>query len=1303
MMDRPAKPADSRWTDEQWQAITERGNNVLVAAAAGSGKTAVLVARILRIISDEQKPVDVDRLLVATFTKAAADEMKQRMRQALEEKLSEGAESPHLRRQLALIHRASFTTLHAFCMDVVTRHYARIPLDPGFRVANETEAELLRQDALEDFFETVYGECQEDSPFWGLLERYGGQRGDDGLHELVLRLHDFSRSHPFPDEWLRDAARQFADFRADPSNPLIRHLLAEAAFALDQARAELQAALAVCREPGGPDVYIDTIGGELAALEQLLAAAQAGAWDELAKGFSPDLFGRLKAARGDHLDKQLAERAKAWRDKAKQRMQELGKLLFSRPLAEFADEMRQAAPYMAELADLVIRFGDRYGEMKKAKRLLDFADLEHFALRVLCAGKDADGRLLPTEAALEYREHYEEILIDEFQDTNEVQEAILSLIARPAPGNRFMVGDVKQSIYRFRLAEPGIFLAKYGAYRSGESAGGENGTAIDLSRNFRSRRIVVDTVNFLFRQIMTERAAEIEYTAEAELVCGLDDPEPPDSASLDTELVLIHRDGGEEGHDDARAANAEETEGGLDEIHESETAELEARFVAGRIRELVGLAGKPALRVWDRALGAHRDATYRDFAILLRATSAWAPVFVEQLAHAGIPAYAELSSGYFDAIEVDMMLSLLQVIDNPLQDIPLAGVLRSPIVGLRAEQLARIRLAHPTGTYYEAMLAFLEGAAGSRPTDDTSEEAAEKLAVFLGRLRSWRGEAERGGLSDLIWRIYRETGFYDYMGGLPGGTQRQANLKALYDRARQFEATSLRGLFRFLRFIRRMQESGNDLGAAKTMGEQDNVVRVMSIHKSKGLEFPVVIVAGLAKMFNERDLQGDFLLHRSLGFGPLIVDPETRVSYPSLAHQAIARKLRMEMVAEEMRILYVALTRAKEKLILLGTTRNVENLVQRWHQAAMGAGPKLSAGAIADARSFLDWIGPALLRHPDLAEFREAWKLPAPPGFERKDAARFALRVVPQGRLAGWREAAAGSGGDRAWLARAAAGEVLPAPPGQLVLPDSAAEEKARIPDEVAEWLGWTYPYGEASRLHAKTSVTEVKRLREAASREDEAWPAGQWLPRLPEETDAAVPSESAGGPRRRGGAFSRRPQFLEEKRMSAAERGTAYHAVMQHIPLVPPVDEARVMETIRHMTERDMLLPAQAREIDPRIITGFFGSDFGRRLLGAGHVEREVPFSYILPARDVHLPGGEGLDKETVLIQGVVDCLFEEEDGLVLVDFKTDRVIGDPYRLAASYRVQLDLYARAVQAVRKKTVKQKALYFFDGGHLVTL
>ena len=1251
MNGRPPKPAGSRWTDEQWRAITERGGDVLVAAAAGSGKTAVLVERIIRLISDEKAAVDVDRLLVSTFTKAAADEMRHRIREALERALAENPASVHLRRQLALVHKATVTTIHGFCLEVIRRHFHRIPLDPGFRVAGDTEAELLKQEVLETLFEELYAASGADDPFWELLDRYGGERSDAGLFELVVRLYEFSRSHPFPEEWLRRSAAAFRSGGPPGGAALwMEALLEEARRELEGLRGRLEEALRLCRLPGGPAPYADTIGEDAAALDNLLAAGKTAGWDELREMLGRVEFGRLKPCKGDEYDKNLQDEVKAIRNRVRDGIAALRDELLGREAVTAAEEHAALAPLMERLAEIVIAFGRRFAAAKAEKKLVDFSDLEHFALKALCDGTDDEGRLIPSAAALEYRAYFEEVLIDEYQDTNQVQEAVLSLVSRSGRGNRFMVGDVKQSIYRFRLADPGIFLDKYRMF-SGEP---QRGTAIDLARNFRSRPEVTAGVNFLFRQLMRENTAELDYDEKAELKCGADYPDRAPGEKSAVDVVLIRRTegaasdakgsgvggaaaepalDGRSGTGDAGLSGVSPAPGGSqpdparqadgqaeEERHDMETAELEARFMALTIRELLGLDGGIPFAVVDRETKRYRPVRFRDIVILLRATQSWAPVIAEQLRMAGIPCYAELATGYFEATEVEVMLSLLKIIDNPYQDIPLAAVLRSPMFGLSAEQLARVRLADRKAPYFEAVVRCAD------PESTADPELKAILRDFLDKLEDWRTAASMSPLPDLLLRLYRETGYFDYVGGLPGGIQRQANLKALYDRARQFEATNLRGLFRFLRFIQRMRESGGDLGAAKALGEQEDVVRIMSIHKSKGLEFPVVIVAGLSKMFNLRDAGGDVLMHSRLGIGPRIVDSRLRVSYPSLAHQAIARTMRKETLAEEMRILYVALTRAKEKLILLGTTRNPEALLKTWAACLSARDWPLPAHAVLGARSYLDWIGAALIRHPALKGVREAAGLGLP-GFAAaaEDPSRFSFAILPESRLSALGEAAAAR--SREEEERLAA--VARLAPVRIGSPE--------IERKVRERLEWTYRFEQASRYYAKTTVTELKRLREAEL--------------VREEDDGGFRDDGS----RIAAALHRRPRFLERRRMNAAERGSAYHAVMQQIPLIPGIDAALVGKTLDRMEEREMLTAEQRAEIDPEVIAAFFATDIGRRLLASGDVRREVPFTFGLPVRQLHPEAHPDVAEETVLIQGVIDCMFREDDGLVLIDYKTE------------------------------------------------
>ncbi|MGK9251725.1 helicase-exonuclease AddAB subunit AddA [Paenibacillus humicus] len=1364
------KPEGSTWTDDQWRAITARGEDVLVAAAAGSGKTAVLVERIIRIISED---TDVDRLLVATFTKAAAAEMKERIRTALEAALERDPSSEHLRRQLALLGRASITTLHSFCLDVIRRYYPLIGLDPGFRVANETEAELLRLEVLDELFEERYaGDAGGDGDFLRLADRYGGEKGDEPLYRLVQQLYDFSRSQPWPDDWLRAMAAAFSAGGPEElqGSPWVAALEADIALALGGARLALQEALRMALLPEGPSVYADTLREDLSLVAGLTEAVATRPWDEwrdawqLAGG-----FGRLKSVRGGDADKSLQERVKDLRDEARSLVDELGKELFSRSAKQYAAELEQLAPLMRALAELVIEFDGRYQLAKRKKGLLDFGDLEHYCLQILRADDSRPGSNLPSAAALDYRKQFREVLLDEYQDTNRVQESIVELLTGVAGegegGTRFMVGDVKQSIYRFRLAEPDLFLEKYRLFRparrtealgEAEAAGtdaGAPGRRIDLARNFRSRLQVVDGVNAVFKALMRESVAEMEYDEAAELVLGATYPDPDPPRANRIEFALIDREG--TGGRSVREAPAEQAEGSpeaeqREEAADLQTAQLEARYIAGRIRQL----REEGFAVHDRK--GKRGLAWRDIVILLRATKAWAPILMEELQAAGIPAYAELGSGYFDAVEVEVMLSALRVVDNPYQDIPLAGLLRSPMFGLNAEELAGIRIGGGKGYFYEAVV---------KAADDLLTEGGlrRKLSLFLGKLDEWRDAARQGSLADLIWRIYGETGYYDWAGGLAGGMQRQANLRSLHDRARQFEAGTARGLFRFLRFMDRMRENGGDLGTAGALGEGEDVVRIMSIHKSKGLEFPVVFVAGLGKKFNQQDMSAPFLMHKELGFGPKFIDPDLRLSYPTLPCLAIRRRMRMEMQAEELRVLYVALTRPKEKMILVGTTDDAAKTTERWASALDESG-RLSDYRIASARRFLDWLGPlAGAGMMDIAamplaeaertapedterELRDRPDGESPPASEGaacgstarephagglEPAAESAAADQPAASSDGAAEAAAPAGkplqgrnGFEEWEAgvvpyytlgseAAAAADSGSAGPD----PDELQAVLGMIPIAAGGWeaeverrLSWEYPYGEASRIAAKTSVTEMKRMRGEAYRTEDsaAYEEGPFvdkngLPAVPEALGSHGVSRSAQ-PRTEGSSFRlRRPQFMERKKLTAAEKGTVLHTVMQHLPLAGSINQAAVEDTVAELVRKRILTEEQASAADTASVVAFFEGSLGQRLLRSSKVRREVPFSSTLPAARVY-PGTSASEAgEPVLIQGVVDCLFEEGERLILVDYKTDRLVGGASEAAEKHRFQLELYASAIEAALGRPVDELHIYFLDSREAVQL
>jgi len=796
-----------------------------------------------------------------------------------------------------------------------------------------------------------------------------------------------------------------------------------------------------------------------------------------------------------------------------------------------------------------------------------------------------------------------------------------------------------------------LFLSKYNRFTPG---GEVSGLKIDLARNFRSRGEVLDGTNYLFKQIMGIQVGEIHYDENAELIKG---SQYPEETSYPVELLLIDSEG-----KISEEEREEVLEGGYD-LEDLEQSQLEARLIAKQVKEMV----MERRGVYNPKTKTESPVRYRDIVILLRSMT-WAPQIMEEFKQQGIPIYANLSSGYFDATEVSIMLSLLKVIDNPFQDIPLASVLRSPIVGLNEEELAIIRIVNKKGTFYEALTAFCE----RRPTQE-HEELYAKVRPFLEKLKSWRSNARMESVSDLIWQLFRETKFYDFVGGLAGGKQRQANLRALYDRSRQYEATSFRGLFRFLRFIERMRDRGDDLGTAGAIGEQEDVVRMMTIHSSKGLEFPIVFVAGLARQFNTMDLKKPYMLDKEYGFASKYVNPEKRISYPSLPQLAFKRKKKMEMLAEEMRVLYVALTRAKEKLILVGSVKEVQKTVEKWADAANESDWLLEDFMRASANSYLDWIGPALIRHQDsalLKDFAGQLYTQLIPEEISSHPSRWLLRFYDANEVATFIEEEETEQEIRM----------------EKVRKGKTINQKSDHAGKVFDQLSWAYSYSEAATHRSKQSVTELKRNHEVRDAE-----SGLDLVQ------------------RFSKPIMNRPRFMQEKQLTPAEKGTAMHMVMQHIDLSNPISEETIKLQLENMVQSELLSSEQKEAIEIQWILAFFETEIGQRLLSADKVSREVPFYLNLSAKQVY-PEWDGQD-ESVFVQGVIDCIFEDSQGTVLLDFKTDR-IQDRFKggfaeakpiLEDRYRVQISLYGQALEEIWKSPIKERYLFFFDGGHLLKL
>ena len=1199
------------WTNEQQAAIDSRGQTLLLSAAAGSGKTAVLVERIIRRLLDKEYPIDITELLVVTFTKAAAAEMRDRIGTALMKALSE-TKDPRVERQLALLPSAQISTLHAFCQHVIRKYFYTIDLDPAFSIAGEEELNLLRRQVLEDVFLSYYEDDEKASILYPLADMFGSDRGDDILMDTVSRMYTYARSLAWPEHWLKEAARAY-DVAPDaviddmvwagPIKDAVRRILEEDARLYDGVLYHLRQ-----REAFAP--ACDTFVAEQAALRQ---AAQARSWNDLSRFVRAIDFPRLKSLRKlSDDDKAVWERCKKVRDDIKKDViKTLQAVYFSATPEEWLDGMRAMKSVMDGLVTLTLDFAQAYGAVKKEKGWIDFSDLEHFCLQILLAPDASPEHPVPSAAAEELRSQYEEVFIDEYQDTNGVQELITRLVS--GEDNRFMVGDIKQSIYRFRLADPTLFLEKYQSFSRDEKAVQR---CIDLGRNFRSVPVVLDAVNAVFSRAMTAEAAGMDYGEREKLYAGRQAPDDERWIGGPVEVDIVPTPSDEEDDDGSTAF------------------EKECRFIAGRIGELLASG-----RMAARKDGTLEPLSYRHIVVLLRSMAGKADVLIQALQEGGIPSYAEQSGGYFAAVEVQVMLALLRCIDNPEQDLAMAAVLRSPLVGLDETALAGVRLAGD-GTLWQNLPAFV----ASLP-DGVDEK--EDLQQFMAAFDSWRTYSRRHGVAELLQRLYDDTAYVDFVGAMPGGDVRQANLKALYDRARQYEEAGFRGLFRYLQLMDKMKEDGLDLAPAKVVSEKEDVVRIMSIHKSKGLEFPVVFVADMGKAFNRRDTQDQILFHNRLGIGLKQYDPEWRMSYPTLIWSGIAAQLRWEGTAEEERILYVAMTRARDQLILTGHSSHIDRDWQRWTS-------RLNP---AQAKSYFDWVMPAALA-PFGAKADADY---ARPGAAWQDAiwqVRIA-RAVPAGTV----EEGAYDGEPRLEALRR--GDLTGTP----------------VPSWLDEQLSWQYAYPQAVRTAAKFSVSEVKRRYQELHSDE-----------LQDEADLSVPAAAVIPPAPgEDDAFAALPPWLagEEAAVSGAQRGTALHKALQYITPAADQTTATLRREIDAFVRQGLLSREEAKLVYVPALAAFCQSDIGRRMAESPELHREYPFTVLLAGGD---PLPETETGEQILIQGVIDCLFREDDAWILVDYKSDRLeTADAFR--SRYAVQLALYKRAVEQITHRPVEETYIY----------
>lgn len=1182
-----------QWTAEQQQAISLRNLNLLVSAAAGSGKTAVLVERVIQLILQDK--ADIDQMLVVTFTKAAASEMRERISHALLEALHEpGPHLQHTRRQLTLLNQASISTLHSFCTEVIRRYYHLVDVDPAFRVTDQNEADMMRLEALESVMESAYEKAAPE--FLGLIEMFASGKSDQGFRDLVLQMYEFVQSQPQPWRWLEESLQAYArDAAGLAQSPWLQSLMETAAVQISAARDRFAEALQICRQPDGPASYIEALEQEIQTAEALTEAVSAGA-EAVYHAMRALNHPRLRQMRGG--DEALKETVKGLREEGKELLKSLQKGIFSKSLEEWSQELNQLHPYLYQLNQLLQAFAGEYRRRKAEKGMLDFNDLEHFALQIL----------QDPQAAAEYRQRYQYIFVDEYQDSNQVQEALLNCIARI--DNLFMVGDVKQSIYRFRLADPGLFLHKYRLY---EDENEPYCRRLDLRKNFRSQPAIIAAVNYVFARIMNRHVGELEYDEEAFLHNGLAVPE---EAAAPVSVTLIDKQPGRQD------PGAEEDRGDV---------AREAAVVADIIQDILG---QP---IYDAGAGEYRPLRYCDMVVLLRATRNWSAEFMEVFAEKGIPAHADVNTGYFGAVEVEVMLNLLKLIDNHCQDIPLLSVLRSPLFGLSSADLIAIRLEKPQGAFYEAF-----GEYGL----NCSDPLAKRVGEIAQQLECWRKEARYLPVDQLIWQLYSETGYYYYVGALPGGLQRQANLRILAERARQFESSSLRGLYNFIRFVENLMAGNRDLEMARVLGENDNVVRMMSIHKSKGLEFPVVIVAGLGRSFNLSDSKAPVVMHKELGIGSRYVNLTTRRRSESVAGMAIKDRLRLESLAEEMRILYVAMTRAQSRLVMVGTVKNLAKKAAAWSRS-------LGRYELSQAKGIMDWLGPLWIQHPDGQPLRDCLE----ESFETApclDQVRWKMAVVKSSELISMEQQRQSL--QEEILARLAAGR---------------DEMNSRIEDSLAKRLSWRYPYEQAARLPSKLTVTQLTKAAKPGE----------------EEFHSVVPALN------KRPLFMSRPEQARSLVLTASQRGSIMHYVLQQLDF-KHVSQVGLQAQLDAMVKKEMLTAVEAASIDSRKIMEFFASALGQRILQARRVFREVGFNQLVEA-------GQILEdslapREKLLLQGVIDLYFEEEGGLVVVDYKTDRITPqNRLGLIEQYRTQVEAYCRALEAISGQMVKEGYIYFF--------
>ncbi len=1263
------------WTKEQEQAINEKNSNILVAAAAGSGKTAVLVERIIHKIIDEK--MDIDELLVVTFTNAAASEMRERVLDAIYKKLDENPEEQNLQRQITLLNKASICTIDSFCLEVVRNYFYELDnVSPNFRIGDTTEIELLKQEVIDEIFEKKYEEENED--FIKLINTYTSYRDDTPLKELALKIYSYIQSNPFPEKWLNEKIEMFNILKS--SNITVINDIDEQGLKNEKEENEINETYEHSRETKNMyDDFSNTMWGKelLKELEEeliddittLIEVEESLSYDtelekfkqtirsdiDMLQTLKNNLYNWDKAYEiGQNIsfitwprkkvESEVKVQAKEIRDSVKDKFKKVLNKILICDSKEAKQDIQDMYSILVKLENLILEFEEEFSKRKREKNVVDFNDIEHFALKILL--KEENGKVEPTDVAKKYKEKYKEIAIDEYQDSNLVQEYILNSVSNQ--DNIFMVGDVKQSIYKFRQAMPELFLSKYETYKTIENKKKEDNLKIKLFKNFRSRNNVLQFTNSVFQNIMSNVLGDIEYNEEEYLNLGADYPSIEQNLKTEIDIINLKDDESETENvflESFLEEDDEEGENGEKETVEEriEDIELEARFVANKIKTLID----SKYQVWDRKNNEYRDIAYKDIVVLLRSTATAAPIYEQELLRLELPVFSDTSQEYLDSIEIQTIMSLLKIIDNPIQDIPLVTVLRSNIGKFTDNELVQIRLSDKYDNFYTCM---------QKAQLSVETKLKEKIQNFFSELAKWRKEQEYLALDELIWKIYIDTGYYNYVGLMPNGALRQANLKMLFQRAKQYESSNFKGLYNFINFIEKLKLSSGDLGSAKLIGENDNVVRIMSIHKSKGLEFPVVFLSSTGKQFNLMDLNQNILLHQEMGIGVKYINYDKQIQYDTLTKVAMKNKILVETLSEEMRILYVALTRAKEKLFITGLSKDYEKEFEKLEQQVNRYDKefdKINPILVKKYKRYLDWI---LLvykyeesKMENLAELNIYNKKELLNTF--RDSDKEEIDIV------------------------------------ELLEKEEVEQNKI---DKLEEILKFSYPNEISTTIPTKTSVTKIKQLDMQQSLE-------QSLDDL--LVDENIELEENSKDSKNNNVYSQegnspKPQFLkneENNKLTSAQKGTLVHLCLQKLDERKDYTIELVKELINELLSKQIITPKEAEAISPYKILAFTKSAIWKELRNAKQVEKEKPFYINIPASEVYNEQVE----ENILVQGIIDLYYiNENNELVLVDYKTDYVeAGKEKDLISKYSKQLDLYKQALESALHRKVDRVYIY----------